>query len=107
MADAKAKHEPIYRHKLSKTLMSADGDELTELEFRQPTAGDLVRCGQPVKFKPWAPDDISFDATAMTDMMSALSAEPPYVLKQMDPRDWSMIAWNLASFFVPIIPESS
>lgn len=81
----------------------ANGDEVKELTFREPTAADIERTGNPVNIDMMSGDTpkVTFDAKAMTQMMSLLAAVPPSTIRQMHTRDWNTAAWNLASFFMP------
>lgn len=81
----------------------ANGDEVNELKFREPTAADIERVGNPVNIDMLSGDTpkLTFDAKAMTAMMSVLAAVPPSTIRQMHPRDWNSAAWTLASFFMP------
>ncbi len=88
--------------KLRKSII-ANGDEVASLTFREPTAGDIERTGNPVLVDMLSGDipKITFDAKAMTQMMSLLATVPPSTIRQMHPRDWNTAAWSLASFFMP------
>ena len=88
--------------KLRKSV-PANGDDVMELTFREPTAGDIDRIGNPVLIDMLSGETpkISFDSKAMTQMMSLLAAVPPSTIKMMHPRDWNTAAWSLASFFLP------
>lgn len=80
----------------------ADGDEVMELTFREPTAADIDRIGVPVLIDPFG--DVprySFDSKLMTQMMSALAAVPPSTIKRMHTKDWINSAWLLLRFFTP------
>jgi hypothetical protein len=92
--------------KLRKPIQ-ANGETVSELKFREPTAGDIERCGNPVNIDFQSSDTpkMSFDAKSMTAMMSTLAAVPPSSIRQMHPRDWNSAAWNLASFFLPDMSE--
>ena len=83
--------------------IQAHGEELTELKFREPTAGDIDRIGNPivigVQFD--GPPKITFDTKVMTQMMSHLAAIPPSSVRQMHPKDWNNAAWMLMGFFTP------
>lgn len=81
----------------------AHGDEVKELKFREPTAGDIEKCGNPVNinFDGSETPKISFDAKSMSAMMSLLASVPPSTIRQLHPRDWNSAAWSLASFFMP------
>ena len=87
--------------KLRKSVI-AHGDEINELKFREPTAGDIEKCGNPVNidFHSDTPK-MTFNEKAMSAMMAQLAAVPPSTIRQMNTRDWNTAAWNLASFFMP------
>lgn len=80
----------------------ANGEETSELKFREPTAADIERHGNPVLLDMAAdPPKISFDAKSMTQMMASLATVPPSTIRQMHPKDWNSAAWQLAGFFLP------
>lgn len=81
----------------------AHGDEIKELHFREPTAADIERCGNPVNIDFLSGDTpkMTFNEKAMSAMMSTLAAVPPSTIKNLHTRDWNTAAWNLASFFMP------
>lgn len=83
--------------------INANGEEIDKISFREPTAGDIDRLGNPVNLDFMGADNpkVTFDAKVMTNMMSHLSATPPSGLKQMTTRDWNTCAWSLARFFMP------
>ena len=87
--------------KLRKPVI-ANGDEVMELTFREPTAGDIDNVGNPVLIDPFG--DVarySFDSKMMTNMMSVLAAVPPSTIRRMHPKDWNNAAWLLLRFFTP------
>jgi len=87
--------------KLRKQVI-ANGDETMELTFREPTGGDIEKCGNPVLIDMAAdPPKITFDTKSMTQMMATLAVVPPSTIRQMHPRDWETVAWRLAPFFLP------
>lgn len=88
--------------KLRKPVI-ANGDEVSELAFREPTGGDIERVGNPVNIDIISADTpkITFEAKAMTQMMALLAAVPPSTVRQMHPKDWNSAAWALANFFTP------
>lgn len=87
---------------LRKTVI-ANGDEVKELRFREPTAGDIERCGNPVNIDMLSGDTpkLTFDSKSMTSMMALLAGVPPSTIRQLHTRDWNSAAWTLASFFMP------
>lgn len=88
--------------KLRKPIMVGE-EEITQLTFREPTAADIERCGNPVNidFMGGETPKITFEAKSMSAMMSALSGVAPPILRKLNTRDWNSAAWNLASFFLP------
>jgi len=90
--------------KLRKPVHGGDGVEVNELKFREPTAADIERCGNPVNLDFMSGSEtpkMSFDVKAMSAMMSTLAAVPPSSIKQLHTRDWNTAAWSLATFFLP------
>ena len=80
----------------------ANGDEVTSLTFREPTAADIERVGNPVTIDPFViPYKITFDTKVMTQMMSVLATVPPSSIRLMHPKDWNNAAWLIADFFIP------
>lgn len=88
--------------KLRKAVI-ANGDEVMELSFREPTAGDIERVGNPVNidFLSSEHPKATFDSKMMTQMMATLAGVPPSTIRQMNTRDWNTAAYSLASFFMP------
>ncbi len=87
--------------KLRKSVI-ANGDDVMELSFREPTAADIERAGgNPVEIVEGSQGRIVFNVSAMTQMMVLLAAVPPSTIRQMHPKDWQNIAWSLAHFFTP------
>ena len=86
-------------------VIIANGDEVKELIFREPTAGDIERVGSnPVNIEQVGETGklkVTFDSKSMSHMMSILAAVPPSTIKQMHPKDWNTAAWELANFFMP------
>jgi len=86
---------------LRKPVMIGD-EEIKQLTFREPTAADIERCGNPVNIDFFGETPkMSFDAKSMSAMMSALSGVAPPIIKRLNTRDWNSAAWGLASFFLP------
>ena len=105
MAEEKIETQKVNGADITVTLRKmiiANGEEVKELKFREPTAGDIDRAGNPVLLDMFSdPPKITFDAKAMTTMMAALAAVPPSTIKQMHPKDWNTAAWQLAGYFMP------
>ena len=72
---------------------------IQELTFRQPTAGDINRCGNPCRIDNNG--DLQVDERKMTLIMANLSGVLSPILEQMDARDWSTCRWRLQRFFLP------
>jgi hypothetical protein len=86
---------------LRKTVI-ANGDEVTTLTFREPTAADIERIGNPVDINVVDGEfKTAFNTKIMTQMMSALAAVPPSTIRLMHPKDWYNGAYLLRNFFIP------
>ena len=83
--------------------VTANGDEVSELKFREPTGGDIERIGCPVIIDFLSSDvpKTTFDSKIMTQMMAHLAGVPPSAIKAMNPRDCNTGAWMLSPFFMP------
>jgi hypothetical protein len=95
----------IFTHDLERPIVWPTGD-IKKLEFREPTARDIVRCGQPVRHEG-AEMDIVFDTPRMHAMIAELSGQIPPVIDRLTTNDWQIIAWALAPFFIPMKREPS
>src|SRR5262245_37457764 len=90
---------PIKVKLLHRTIRDNKGNDIKELSFRQPTGGDLMRHGVPVRID--VNGDVLVDERKMTLMMTALSGVMTPFLETMDPRDWASCAYRLRNFFLP------
>jgi hypothetical protein len=70
-----------------------------ELTLRSPTAGDIGRCGNPVRIN--AAGDVIVDEAKMTQMLAVLSNVFPPMIETLDARDWASCAFFLQRFFLP------
>src|SRR5262245_65516756 len=70
--------------KLRKAVI-ANGEEVMELKFREPTAADIERCGNQVNIDFFSGETprMSFEPKNMSAMMSTLAAVPPSTIRQM------------------------
>ena len=84
---------------LHKPIIGNSGETLTELTFREPTGGDIIRHGNPVRFNAEGVPEI--DEKKMTNMMGQLSGVLAPLLNAMHPVDWNSCAQRLQFFFVP------
>src|SRR5215471_7542433 len=67
----------------------ANGEQVMEIKFREPTAGDIERVGNPVLVGMYEnTPKIHFDSAIMTQMMARLAAVPPSTIRSMHPKDW-------------------
>jgi len=87
---------------LLRKSVKANGEDTLEIVFREPTAGDIERVGNPVLVGMYEnTPKIHFDAQIMTQMMARLAMVPPSTIRSMHPKDWNNGAWLLANFFMP------
>jgi hypothetical protein len=95
--------EPVWDGRLVlRKQVIANGEPTLELKFREPTAGDIERIGNPVTVGMYEnTPKIHFDSAVMTQMMSRLAGVPPSTIRAMHPKDWNNGAWLLANFFMP------
>jgi hypothetical protein len=70
-----------------------------ELTIRSPTAGDISRCGNPVRIN--AAGDVIVDEAKMTQMLAVLSNVFPPMIETLDARDWISCSFFLQRFFLP------
>ena len=100
-ADAPAEETwPIVIKLLHKPIRDpSEPEDIRELSFRQPTAGDINRCGNPCRID--SNGDLQIDERKMTLIMANLSGVLSPILEQMDARDWATCRWRLQGFFLP------
>lgn len=80
--------------KLSKPV-HANGQEVTELKFREPKGRDIEEVGMPVL------PNFRFDVEAMGMMMARLANVPPSTIKALPSKDWTTGAYKIWDFFLP------
>jgi hypothetical protein len=99
-APAPAETWPIKVKLMHKAIRDpSEPEDIRELSFRQPTAGDINRCGNPCRID--GNGDLQVDERKMTLIMGQLSGVLSPILEQMDARDWATCRWRLQSFFLP------
>lgn len=77
------------------------GQEIGEIAMRAPTAGDLFRVGNPVKYDA-RDDSIDFDEQKSFAMLNALTGIPILgSLDRMTTNDAVTCFWGFARFFIP------
>ena len=107
MAEANGKPVNLMKLALTKAVI-ANGEEVIELKFREPTGGDIASVGNPVSVDfSQDPPKISYDAKAMTQMLAALATVPPSTIKNLTARDWETAALMVTSFFLPDLQRIS
>jgi hypothetical protein len=91
---------PITVRLLHKPVRNNKGEPVRELNFREPTAGDIMRIGgNPVRLNDKF-ETIIEDAKMLTLMANLSGILEPF-LQQMDPRDFNSCAYRLRNFFLP------
>jgi hypothetical protein len=105
--DFSAQAEPelevdLLSQELSRPIRAHDDDNITVLRWREPTAGDIERAGNPIKIDFFStPPQLTFDEKKMSAMISLLAGVPPSSIKMISAADWNSIAWKLVRFFMP------
>jgi hypothetical protein len=90
---------PITVKLLYRPIRGNNQEELTSLTFREPTGGDINRCGNPCRVN--SDGDVIIDEKKMSLIMANLSGVLSPLLDRMDPRDWNSCAYRLRGFFLP------
>ena len=90
---------PVRVKLLHKQVRNNRNEPVDELVFREPTAGDINRYGNPCRIG--IDGEVLFDEQKMFRVIAALSGILLPNLEQMDPRDWNSCAYRLRSFFLP------
>ena len=90
---------PITVRLLYRPIRGNNQEELTSLTFREPTAGDINRAGNPCRVDHEG--DVIIDEKKMSLIMANLSGVLSPLLDRMDPRDWNSCAYRLRGFFLP------
>jgi hypothetical protein len=90
---------PIRVKLLHKPIRNMQGDTVHELVFREPTAGDINRYGNPCRIS--SEGEVVFDEQKMMRIIAALSGLLIPLIEAMDPRDWNSCAYRLRNFFLP------
>jgi len=74
--------------KLRKSV-PANGADVMELTFREPTVDDIIRCGDPVRIDYFSGEaKVIYNNDAVSAMMSTLAAVPPSTIKKLALKDW-------------------
>ena len=99
---------PLTIQLLHKEVETKPGVTVSELTFREPTAGDIMRAGgNPCKVEivemgggrvTWQPQ---IDDIKMLRLMASLSGVLEPYLQRMDTRDYASCAHRLRKYFLP------
>src|SRR4030095_5944348 len=85
---------PVTVRLLHRAIRNNKGELVRELNFREPTAGDIMRIGgNPVRLNDKF-ETIIEDSKMMTLMANLSGVVEPF-LQQMDPRDFNSCAYRL------------
>lgn len=79
----------------------ANGEDLTVIHMRKPTAGDLIRVGSPVTLNYDEMHKPVFDFAKLQAMIVRLADIPSAAIEQMSTRDLIGIGVLLSPFFYP------
>jgi hypothetical protein len=91
---------PVTVRLLHKPIRNNKGELVNELNFREPTAGDISRAGgNPCRFD--SDYNPIIDDRKMMTIMANLSGVMEPFLQGMDPRDYNSCAYRLRNFFLP------
>ena len=94
--------DPLSYH-LTKPIQ-AHGQDVTVLRWREPTAGDIERAGNPINIDLFSEQPrLTFDERKMNNMISLLAQIPPSSVKMLSGSDWNTIAWKMVRFFMPVL----
>jgi Phage tail assembly chaperone proteins, E, or 41 or 14 len=84
--------------------IQAHGQEIRVLKWREPTAGDIERAGNPIVVDLFGEQPrLTFDERKMNQMISTLAQIPPSSVRMLSGSDWNTIAWKLVRFFMPAL----
>jgi hypothetical protein len=98
-AEPAADEWPITVKLLHRPVRNGKNEMVKELTFREPTAGDINRFGNPVRIDQNG--DVLIEERKMSMVISTLSGILPPFIELMDPRDWNSCAYRLRGFFLP------
>lgn len=89
--------------KLSKPI-TANGEEVSELQFRDPTGEDVINYGLPMMFNEDGMTDIKMNVVAK--YVQKLASIPLSSVRQIAPSDMAVLAVTVAGFFGEPEPAS-
>ena len=98
-SEFKPVENPVFTYELERPIQYL-GAAITSVAIREPTAGDMFRVGNPVKFD--TKDNLEFDEQKAMLMLSRLSGIPiEGSLEKMSCNDAVGLFWGFARFFLP------
>jgi hypothetical protein len=90
---------PVRLKLLYRPTRNTKNQVIHELLIRAPTAGDISRCGNPVRLNNEG--DVIVDEEKMTRMLSALSDVFPPMIETLDARDWISCSFFMQRILLP------
>jgi hypothetical protein len=90
---------PIVVRLLHGSTVNKRGEEIHQIEFRQPYARDIKLRGNPVRIT--MEGEVAIEEKKMTAMIAALANLHAYAVDRLDPRDWNSCAFRIRMFFLP------
>jgi hypothetical protein len=84
------------KFKLSKPI-AANGEQVSELEMREPKGGDFIDLGMPMSFSADGSTELKMKTIAQ--YVSRLAGIPPSSVAEIHPKDLMLLAIEVAAFF--------
>lgn len=85
------------KHKLRKPIQ-AHGEEIEQLDMREPTGADIRELGLPYRINP-EDSTIIVDARVVAKYISSLGAIPSSSVDQLSGSDFSALSMAVVGFF--------
>lgn len=80
------------------TPITAHGEEINEIEIRDPTGKDVRELGYPYQLNP--DDSVKLLSAVVCKYITRLGNIPPGAVDSMTPPDLNMAGWMVARFFL-------
>ncbi|ATM87003.1 MULTISPECIES: phage tail assembly protein [Yersinia] len=78
--------------------ITAHGEEVTEIEMRDPTGKDVREIGYPYQLNP--DESVKLLSAAVCKYITRLGNIPPNAVDSMSPADLNLAGWAVARFFL-------
>ncbi|EKN5124767.1 phage tail assembly protein [Yersinia enterocolitica] len=78
--------------------ITAHGEEITEIEMRDPTGKDVREIGYPYQLNP--DESVKLLSAAVCKYITLLGNIPPSAVDSMSPADLNLAGWAVARFFL-------